>query len=135
MSQLIKPISAQSPSKLRSSVSQYTQLKSPYNNEIQQGSTQQKSQYSLRNSHYTSKFEKNQKLMNLVELQQHEINNWKRRYEQAEARGMSSYSAQTLKDYDNHLDQLTKELKSYIFINDDLNCKLKDKDNQISKLN
>lgn len=26
------------------------------------------------------------KLMNLVELQQHEINNWKRRYEQAEAR-------------------------------------------------
>ncbi|CAD8093614.1 unnamed protein product [Paramecium sonneborni] len=153
MSQLLKPVSASSPSKQRSSTSQYTQSKSPYYNETQQGSTHQKSQQSLRNSHYTSKFEKSidmdmkqsnsfinpefeiKKLMNLVELQQHEINNWKRRYEQAEARGVSSNSAQTLMDYENHLDQLTKELKSYMSINDDLNSKLKEKDNQISKLN
>ena len=32
-------------------------------------------------------------------------------------------------DYENHLDKLTKELKNYVSINDDLNSKLKEKDN------
>ncbi|CAK89726.1 unnamed protein product (macronuclear) [Paramecium tetraurelia] len=157
MSQLLKPISASSPSKTRSALSQHTQSKSPHYNEAQQGSTLQKSQQSLRNSHYTSKFEKSidmdmkqsnsfinpefeiKKLMNLVELQQHEINNWKRRYEQAEQRVsyqcLSNNTAQAMKDYENHLDQLTNELKNYKSINDDLINKMKEKDSQIEKLN
>ncbi|CAD8080826.1 unnamed protein product [Paramecium primaurelia] len=153
MSQLLKPISASSPSKTRSALSQHTQSKSPHYNEMQQGSTNQKSQQSLRNSHYTSKFEKSidmdmkqsnsfinpdfeiKKLMNLVELQQHEINNWKRRYEQAEQRCISTNSVQRIKDYENHLDQLTIELKNYKNINDDLINKMKEKDIQIQKLN
>ncbi|CAD8084161.1 unnamed protein product [Paramecium primaurelia] len=47
MFQLLRPISAQSPSKTRSAISSHTQSKSPHYNEMQQGSTHQKSQQSL----------------------------------------------------------------------------------------
>ncbi|CAD8071800.1 unnamed protein product [Paramecium primaurelia] len=154
MSQLIKPIPvASSPPKQRNTISPNTQSKSPYYNELQQGSTLQKSQQSLRNSHYISKFEKSidmdmkqsntfmnpefeiKKLMNLVELQQHEINNWKRRYEQAETRCITSNQTQTMLEYEKHLDQLTKELKNSIQQNDEFSSKLREKDTQLIRLN
>ncbi|CAD8177232.1 unnamed protein product [Paramecium octaurelia] len=153
MSSFLKPVPTSSPPKSRNTISPNTQSKSPHYTELQQGSTLQKSQQSLRNSHYTSKFEKSidmdmkqsntfinpefeiKKLMNLVELQQHEINNWKRRYEQAEARCISSNQTQTMLEYEKHLDQLTKELKNSIQQNDELNSKLREKDTQLSRLN
>ncbi|CAD8111216.1 unnamed protein product [Paramecium sonneborni] len=153
MSQFLKPIPALSPPKSRNTISPNTQSKSPHYGELQQGSTLQKSQQSLRNSHYISKFERSidmdmkqsntfinpefeiKKLMNLVELQQHEINNWKRRYEQAEARCISSNQTQTMLEYEKHLDQLTKELKNSISQNDELNSRLREKDTQLIRLN
>ncbi|CAK90477.1 unnamed protein product (macronuclear) [Paramecium tetraurelia] len=153
MSSFLKPVPTSSPPKSRNTISPNTQSKSPHYTELQQGSTLQKSQQSLRNSHYTSKFEKSidmdmkqsntfinpefeiKKLMNLVELQQHEINNWKRRYEQAEARCISTNQTQTMLEYEKHLDQLTKELKNSIQQNDELNSKLREKDTQLSRLN
>ncbi|CAD8084159.1 unnamed protein product [Paramecium primaurelia] len=65
----------------------------------------------LSNSFINPEFEI-KKLMNLVELQQHEINNQKRRFEQSEARCISSTSSKTIKEYEIHIDQLTKELKT-----------------------
>ncbi|CAD8186470.1 unnamed protein product [Paramecium octaurelia] len=153
MSQQQKLISASSPSKTRSAMSLHTQSKSPHYNEMQQGSTHQKSQQSLRNSHHISKFEKSidldmkqsnsfinpefeiKKLMNLVELQQYEIDNWKRRYEQAESRCISSNSSKPIKEYEIHIDQLTKELKNHMSMNDEFSAEVKEKDSLIQKLN
>ncbi|KAM3136286.1 hypothetical protein pb186bvf_011585 [Paramecium bursaria] len=112
--------------------------------------TQQKGNPQLKQSHITSKYDREEsemrqstiqssefeirKLMNLVELQQHEISNWRRRYEQVDARLQStSQTTRTLQDYEKHLDQLTQELKSSLSMNDDLVIKLKLQEQQIVK--